>query len=104
MHVLEYKTYVDKKEKSSTARIRDVVWFNPPWDSRVKTNVGRIVLESFKRHIPAGHELYHIFNKNTIKVSYSCLPNIKVIIAGHNQKIVNKVEIRNKIKNVTVIA
>ena len=67
-HVLEYIPYVDKKENSATARIREVVWFNPPWDSRVKTNVGRIVLESFKRNIPARHELHHIFNKNTIKV------------------------------------
>ena len=43
----------------------------------LKTNVGRkflnIVNESFKKE----HPLHKIFNKNTLKVSYSCMPSLK---------------------------
>ena len=36
---------------------------------------------------PLEHELHKLLNRNTIKVSYSCMPNIKQIIAGHNRSI-----------------
>jgi len=33
---------------------------------------------------------YKIFNKQNVKLSYSCLPNMKSIIAVHNEKILNQ--------------
>ena len=36
---------------------------------------------------PAGHKLRKIFNRNTLKLSYSCMPNVQQIIKGHNQTI-----------------
>ena len=38
-----------------------------------------------ERSFPAGHKLRKIFNRNTIKLSYSCMPNVKQIIDGHNK-------------------
>jgi len=35
------------------------------------------------------HRFHKIFNKNTIKLSYSCMPNVKNTIANHNHKILN---------------
>jgi hypothetical protein len=34
---------------------------------------------------PAGHPIHKIFNRNTVKISYSCMPNIKQTIDGHNK-------------------
>ena len=35
------------------------------------------------------HKLHQIINKNTIKVSYSCTPNMAQIISVHNKRIIN---------------
>ena len=40
-------------------------------------------------HFPPNNPLHKIFNRNTIKVSYSCTKNIKATIQSHNQKILN---------------
>ena len=53
----------------------------------VETNVGRTFLNLVKKHFPNGHRLHKIFNKNTLKVSYSCMENIDSIIKSHNSKI-----------------
>ena len=74
-------------KKSKTARSRLVTWYNPPWNILVVTNIGRLVLNLVKKHFPKGHSLNEIFNKNTIKISYSCLKNIKSTISNHNAKI-----------------
>ena len=36
------------------------------------------------------HKFRKILNRNTLKVSYSCLPNIASIISAHNKKILHK--------------
>merc|ERR1712002_1305414 len=41
--------------------------------------------------------LSKILNKNTINLSYSCMPNIKTIIDRHNQKILKK-KTKNEVK------
>ena len=39
---------------------------------------------------PTGHKLRKIFKRNTIKLSYSCMSNVKQIIDGHNKNILKK--------------
>ena len=53
----------------------------------VETNVGRTFLGLVKKHFPEGHRLHKIFNKNTLKVSYSCMESIGKIIKSHNAKV-----------------
>ncbi len=36
------------------------------------------------------HKLHKIFNRNTVKVSYSCMNNVKSIISKHNTRITGK--------------
>ena len=36
--------------------------------------------------------MYKLFNRNTVKVSYSCMKNIKSIINIHNKKILNETQ------------
>ena len=35
------------------------------------------------------NQLHKIFNRNTVKVSYSCTPNVGSIIKSHNKKLTN---------------
>ena len=39
---------------------------------------------------PPKHPLHKIFNRNTLKLSYSCMPNIHKIISGHNKSVLSK--------------
>ena len=60
----------DNKRKRS----RNITWFNPPFDARVKTNVGRMFLDIIDKSFPDAHSLRPLFNRNTLKISYSCMP------------------------------
>ena len=42
-----------------------------------------------KKHFPNGNPLHKIFNKNTLKVSYSCMGNMASIITSDNCTILN---------------
>ena len=70
-------------------RSRRISWFNPPFSRNVKTNVGAKFLRIIMRCFPADHPLHKILNKNTIKVSYRCMPNLKSHIDKHNSQILN---------------
>ena len=76
--------------KRKRARKRNVTWFNPPYDKRVRTNVGREFLRIVDQSFPQGHCLRPIFNRNTLKISYSCMPNIKNTIEAHNTRLMSK--------------
>ena len=74
---------VEKEKK----RKRKIIWYNPPFSLGVKTNIGKIFFKILKKHFPKNSQLSKIFNKNTIKLSYSCTKNMKSIISGHNRHI-----------------
>ena len=61
-------------------RKRKIIWFNPPYSKNVKTNVGNVFLKLPKKHFPTSHILHKIFNKNTVKISYSCMKNMNSVI------------------------
>ena len=71
------------QEKPSQNRKRKVVWFNPPYNAEVKTNIGQVFLKLVRKHFYKRHRYKKIFNTNTIKLSYSCTPNVKNLIK-HN--------------------
>ena len=62
-----------RKENQNRHRKRNVIWFNPPYSKAVTTNVGKEFFKLLDRHIPKGSPLYRIFNRNTVKPSYSCM-------------------------------
>ena len=55
-------------------RSRNIIWFNPPFSSNAETNVARKFLKLVKKHF-SKHRYNKVFNKNNIKVSYSCMDN-----------------------------
>ena len=42
------------------------------------------------RHFPKDHKYHKLFNRNTIKLSYSCMNNMADRIKGHNNKILKQ--------------
>ena len=71
-------------------RCRNITWFNPPYSNHVKTNVGKKFLNIVKECFKTDHPLKKIFNKNTLKLSYSCMPNLKRKIDTHNKSLLQK--------------
>ena len=67
-----------------------MIWFNPPYNSTVSTNIGHKFLQAMDEYFPSHHPLHKIFNRNTLKLSYSCMPNVKCLISSHNKSIINK--------------
>ena len=62
---------------------------NPPYSASIQTNIGKEFLNIIREEFPRGHSLYPVINKNTIKVSYRCMPNMAKKISSHNNKILN---------------
>ena len=44
-------------------------------------------MSSIDKHFPPHHKLHKLFNRKDVKISYTCLPNIKSIINRNNRKI-----------------
>ena len=61
-------------------RPRKFLWFNPPYKIEVVNNLGKEFFKLLKRNFPSGSPLHKIFNKNCVKLSYICMPNINGII------------------------
>ena len=71
-------------------RKRKVIWFNHPYNQNVPTNIAKIFLKLVDKHFPRTHRFHKIFNRNTIKVSYSCVSNVQQLIKKHSNFIQNK--------------
>ena len=53
-HKLEY---TESSEVTKRKRRKQIIWFNPPFSMRLKTNVGRKFLGLIDKHFPKGHIL-----------------------------------------------
>jgi len=86
-----YKDFDLKYNPEKTApkqnRKRKIIWFNPPFSKNVSTNIGKKFLNLISKHFPPQNKLHKIFNRNTLKLSYSCTKNMGRIIKSHNKKI-----------------
>ena len=76
-------------------RKRNVIYFCPPWNDALKTNLGKKFLALIDKHFKKNTFLGKLFNRNTVKLSYSTTKNIKSIITSHNNKLINPVERTN---------
>ena len=65
-------------------RTRKIIWWNPPYNVTVATDITRIFLAMVDRHFK-GTKLGKLFNRNNLKVSYRTGRNIKAHIDGHNK-------------------
>ena len=89
-------TYEPPEENTATnthrKRRRNIIWFNPPYNKELKTNLGHKFLKLVEKHFPQNHRYHKIFNKNSIKLSYSCTPNLSMTIKKINRQKIEKIE------------
>ena len=91
---LKYDNTMKNQPKPRKTR-RKIVWFNPPFSKNVKTNIGHQFLKLLRKHFPPQNNLSKIINKNTIKLSYRCLPNLDKIISKHNAEVLRPMKVPN---------
>ena len=78
---------VQQEGKKLRQRRRKVIWFNPPYNNRVFTNIGKAFFHLLRKHFPPSNRLHKICNKNVVKLSYSCTHNMANILTAHNKKL-----------------
>ena len=83
-------SFTQSLNSTRTNRRRNVIWYNPPFSKNVATNVGRTFLKILDEEFPENHVFHKIFNRNTVKISYSCMPNLKQKIDRRNKSILQK--------------
>ena len=79
-----------ENEKSHTS--------TPPFNLEAKHNLGPSFKKLVNDSFPKGHILHKIFNKNTLKLSYKCMPNMRKIISAHNSKILREEQVKEAAK------
>ena len=88
MHYVENNTNNnDNKQK----RKQKNIWFNLPFSKSIKTHIGKIFLQLLSKYFPKNHRMYKIYNRNTVKTSYSYMTNIASIILAHTRNILNPI-------------
>ena len=89
-HKLQYENNDRSGEtKKTKKRKRKILYFNPPFNKNLKTNIGKEFLKIIDKNFPKDNPLHKIINRKNVKLSYSCTTNMKKIISGHNRKILN---------------
>ena len=77
---------IENNKNIGKNRKRNIIWFNPPYSKSLQINIGKYFFRLLNKYFPPGRTFYKIFNKNTLKLSYSCMPNLKAKIDGHIRK------------------
>ena len=92
---LEYKKPDEKKTKKRQ-RHRLILLFNPPFSNHVTTQIGKHFFEILDSSFPKKHPLHKIFNRSTVKLSFSTIRNIRSIVDAHNKKKMSQQEPKNE--------
>ena len=89
-HSLTFSNQPTQSPNRRRNRRRNIIWYNPPYSKNVATNVGKAFLKILGDEFPTNHILRKIFNRSTVKISYSCMPNLKQKINAHNVSILRQ--------------
>ena len=66
-----------------------MIWFNPPFNLKTKTKIGKLFLNLLDKRFPPHDKLHRLFNRTNVKISYSYMPNINSYTYVHNHKVLN---------------
>ena len=86
-HKLEFEPPTKDCTKKKR-RKRNIIYFNPPYSANVRTNVGKEFLNLIDR-FPADNPLKKLITRQTVKVSYCCMPSMAQAVARHNHKVLH---------------
>ena len=89
---VQYTEEPTNQAKRPWQRKREWLWYNPPWNAAVSTNTAAKFLRLIDKHFNKLSPFHKYFNRQTVKVSYSCTPNMASIISSHNRRVTGVVE------------
>ena len=88
---LSYKNSIETSNTHKRKnRPRRILWFTRSYNMEGVNKLGSEFFKLLKRNFPVINPLHKIFDKNNIKLSYSCMPNINSIIDKYNIMKLNK--------------
>ena len=90
--LLEYIASDNDRENNTEEKKqckRKIICFNPRYSMNARTNIGKPFLKLTRNHFPNENLSHKIFNKNVLKVIFSCMGNMTSIISSHNRTILN---------------
>ena len=83
----------NKNVKNNKLNIkRNVTWCNPLFNVNLKIKNGNYFLSLIRKHFPVRHKFSKLSNHNTVKVSYSCIRNVKVEMNKHSKNTLEKTQ------------
>ena len=62
----------------------------PPYNANAATNISHTFRKIIDECFPKSNPLHKIFNRNTVKLSYSCMPSMEKLITAKNQSLFRK--------------
>ena len=77
-------------------RRKRAIYFNAPYCASVKTKIGREFFKIIDKHFPQDHKYHRLYNRKTVKLSYSCMSNVKSFIQSHNRRIMESEDVSGK--------
>ena len=89
MCVCIYNPPQEQALKNKRKWTRNITWYNPPFISNVRTNLAKKFLHIVDKCFPENHPLHKIFNRHTLKLSYSCMPNTRSAISSHDKYVLS---------------
>ena len=81
--------YTKNQQQKPKIELEMIFQFNLPFNKAVSTNVAKTFFQLINGHFLKPHILHKIFNRNTVKVSYSCMESMAKIYKRHNSKIIS---------------
>ena len=82
-------TYVNENANTPNRnRKRRTIWFNPPYSNSVSTRIGFQFIHLIDKHFTNNDTLKKLFNRKNLKISYSCMKNVKSTVNTHNRNII----------------
>ena len=74
----------------ATRKRESIIGFNTVFSENVATNIGKEFLFLLSKHFLSNNKYHKIFNKENVKLCYSCVPNMGDIIAQHIKQVLKR--------------
>ena len=84
---MQYQQNIRQNTTTTKNQKRNIIWWNPPCSANVVKKARKLLHSLSDKHFPTHNMFHKIFKKHTVKIGYSCMPNMKTTINSHNHKI-----------------
>ena len=93
-HALTYKRPKNDNNSTNINKIKrnrkqQIIWFNPPFNLKIKIKIGKFLLNLLDKHFRPYNKLPKVFNRTNVKVSHNCMRNMNSYTYMHNHKVLD---------------